>query len=249
MHGMGVREPLWSIYGKLTTDASHQFARERDIRSRMNRADRASAHDDHPSTIRLGALPPPSPSPRSGRRTTAAFQPRTERRACARLRAARTRVRPGLHAQPVAHGGDRPSPCTGLIEILQLWAPGRHARLEDFVVDALAACVGLARRRRRSIWSIKRTQRSPPLASWTRKSPRDDAREDRFMKRLRSLVDDLDDLAGARLHDHAAIIDDRVAIFGVARHRRAARRLAAAARRPRRARAPRPNGRARGTAT
>src|SRR5471032_2219186 len=31
----------------------------------------------------------------------------------------------------------------GLIEILQLWAPGRHARLEDFVVDALAACAGL----------------------------------------------------------------------------------------------------------
>jgi VanZ family protein len=33
---------------------------------------------------------------------------------------------------------------TGLIEILQFWAPGRHARLEDFIVDSLAACVGLA---------------------------------------------------------------------------------------------------------
>jgi VanZ family protein len=32
----------------------------------------------------------------------------------------------------------------GVIEILQFWAPGRHARLEDFVVDALAACAGLA---------------------------------------------------------------------------------------------------------
>jgi VanZ family protein len=32
----------------------------------------------------------------------------------------------------------------GLVEILQFWAPGRHARLEDFVVDAVAACVGLA---------------------------------------------------------------------------------------------------------
>jgi VanZ family protein len=32
----------------------------------------------------------------------------------------------------------------GIIEILQIWAPGRHARLEDFVVDALAACAGLA---------------------------------------------------------------------------------------------------------
>jgi VanZ family protein len=32
----------------------------------------------------------------------------------------------------------------GALEILQFWAPGRHARLEDFVVDALTACVGLA---------------------------------------------------------------------------------------------------------
>jgi VanZ family protein len=32
----------------------------------------------------------------------------------------------------------------GVIEILQLWAPGRHARFEDFAVDALAACAGLA---------------------------------------------------------------------------------------------------------
>jgi VanZ family protein len=33
---------------------------------------------------------------------------------------------------------------TGAIEVLQFWAPGRHARLSDFVVDALAACAGLA---------------------------------------------------------------------------------------------------------
>lgn len=32
----------------------------------------------------------------------------------------------------------------GVLELLQLWAPGRHARFEDFFVDALAACVGLA---------------------------------------------------------------------------------------------------------
>jgi VanZ family protein len=32
----------------------------------------------------------------------------------------------------------------GLLEILQLWAPGRHARFEDFAVDALTACAGLA---------------------------------------------------------------------------------------------------------
>ncbi|HEV7411214.1 MAG TPA: VanZ family protein [Bradyrhizobium sp.] len=32
----------------------------------------------------------------------------------------------------------------GVLEMLQLWMPGRHARLGDFVVDALAACVGIA---------------------------------------------------------------------------------------------------------
>src|ERR1700722_7395040 len=32
----------------------------------------------------------------------------------------------------------------GILEILQLWMPGRHARFEDFAVDALAACAGLA---------------------------------------------------------------------------------------------------------
>jgi VanZ family protein len=29
----------------------------------------------------------------------------------------------------------------GAIELAQLFVPGRHARLSDFVVDALAACV------------------------------------------------------------------------------------------------------------
>src|SRR4051812_39342425 len=32
----------------------------------------------------------------------------------------------------------------GMLELLQLWMPGRHARLEDFIVDALAACAGIA---------------------------------------------------------------------------------------------------------
>jgi VanZ family protein len=32
----------------------------------------------------------------------------------------------------------------GGLEILQLWAPGRHARWQDFIVDVLAACAGLA---------------------------------------------------------------------------------------------------------
>jgi VanZ family protein len=31
---------------------------------------------------------------------------------------------------------------TGALELAQLWAPGRHARLEDFIVDALTACAG-----------------------------------------------------------------------------------------------------------
>ena len=48
---------------------------------------------------------------------------------------------------------------TALIEILQFWAPGRHARLEDFLVDALAACVGLAAAAVYD-WTVKRTQRS-----------------------------------------------------------------------------------------
>jgi VanZ family protein len=32
----------------------------------------------------------------------------------------------------------------GAIEIAQLFAPGRHARVIDFVVDAFAACLGVA---------------------------------------------------------------------------------------------------------
>jgi VanZ family protein len=47
----------------------------------------------------------------------------------------------------------------GVIEILQLWAPGRHARLEDFVVDALAACVGLGIATGLD-WAVQRSRRS-----------------------------------------------------------------------------------------
>ena len=32
----------------------------------------------------------------------------------------------------------------GVLELLQLWMPGRHARWEDFIVDALAASAGIA---------------------------------------------------------------------------------------------------------
>jgi len=31
---------------------------------------------------------------------------------------------------------------SGLIEIAQFMSPGRHARLLDFIVDAIAACIG-----------------------------------------------------------------------------------------------------------
>jgi VanZ family protein len=32
---------------------------------------------------------------------------------------------------------------SGSIEISQLFVPGRHARLSDFIIDAIAACMGL----------------------------------------------------------------------------------------------------------
>ena len=50
---------------------------------------------------------------------------------------------------------------TGLIEILQFLAPGRHARIEDFAVDALAASLGLAAAAVLN-WTIQRKQRSLP---------------------------------------------------------------------------------------
>jgi VanZ family protein len=46
----------------------------------------------------------------------------------------------------------------GALELLQLWMPGRHARLEDFVVDALTACLGLAVAAALD-WLIRRTRR------------------------------------------------------------------------------------------
>ena len=53
---------------------------------------------------------------------------------------------------------------TGLVELLQFWAPGRHARLEDFVVDALAVCVGLVAAAAFDV-IVRRTQRSSAEAS------------------------------------------------------------------------------------
>jgi VanZ family protein len=46
----------------------------------------------------------------------------------------------------------------GVLELLQLWVPGRHARWEDFIVDALAACAGIAVAAI-SDWTIQRMRR------------------------------------------------------------------------------------------
>jgi VanZ family protein len=52
----------------------------------------------------------------------------------------------------------------GVIEILQIWAPGRHARFEDFAVDALAALVGITAAAGLE-WAIQRSRRSSVNAS------------------------------------------------------------------------------------
>jgi VanZ family protein len=48
----------------------------------------------------------------------------------------------------------------GILELLQLLAPGRHARLEDYLVDALAALAGFA-----IVSAIDRTMRARLQAS------------------------------------------------------------------------------------
>jgi VanZ family protein len=47
-----------------------------------------------------------------------------------------------------------------VLELAQLWAPGRHARLEDFVVDALTACVGFVIAAALD-WAMQRMRSSP----------------------------------------------------------------------------------------
>jgi VanZ family protein len=42
-------------------------------------------------------------------------------------------------------------PMTAVLELLQLFAPGRHARLSDFIINALGACAGVA-----VVWLIAR---------------------------------------------------------------------------------------------
>jgi len=52
----------------------------------------------------------------------------------------------------------------GGLEILQLWAPGRHARLEDFAVDAVTACIGMVIAAGLD-WAVQRSRRADANAS------------------------------------------------------------------------------------
>jgi VanZ family protein len=52
----------------------------------------------------------------------------------------------------------------GVLELLQLWMPGRHARLEDFIVDALAACAGIAVAAMLD-WLMRRSKTATPTDS------------------------------------------------------------------------------------
>ncbi|WP_426609988.1 VanZ family protein [Bradyrhizobium sp. McL0616] len=52
----------------------------------------------------------------------------------------------------------------GLLELVQFWAPGRHARLEDFVVDAATACAGFALAAAAD-WVLTRLRASPAITS------------------------------------------------------------------------------------
>ncbi|MGY3037229.1 VanZ family protein [Bradyrhizobium sp. USDA 4354] len=52
----------------------------------------------------------------------------------------------------------------GVLELMQFWAPGRHARLEDFLVDAATACLGFALAAAAD-WLLTRFRTSTPVAS------------------------------------------------------------------------------------
>src|SRR6202022_284418 len=69
-------------------------------------------------------------------------------------------------------------------------------------------------------WNGQSSDRGDPTSTRPdiKKSRETGSREDWLMA-YRALVDDLDDLARPRLDEHAPVIDDRVAIFAVARHR------------------------------
>lgn len=52
----------------------------------------------------------------------------------------------------------------GVLELMQFWAPGRHARLEDFLVDAATACLGFALAAAAD-WLLTRFRASPAATS------------------------------------------------------------------------------------
>lgn len=52
----------------------------------------------------------------------------------------------------------------GVLELMQFWAPGRHARLEDFLVDALTACLGFALAAAAD-WLLARLRAGPAMTS------------------------------------------------------------------------------------
>jgi VanZ family protein len=52
----------------------------------------------------------------------------------------------------------------GALELMQFWAPGRHARLEDFLVDALTAGAGFALAAACG-WVMTRFRASPVITS------------------------------------------------------------------------------------
>lgn len=52
----------------------------------------------------------------------------------------------------------------GVLELMQFWAPGRHARLEDFLVDAATACLGFALAAAAD-WLLKCFRASPAATS------------------------------------------------------------------------------------
>lgn len=52
----------------------------------------------------------------------------------------------------------------GGLELMQFWAAGRHARLEDFLIDALTACIGFALAAAAD-WLITRFRPAPALTS------------------------------------------------------------------------------------
>ncbi|BAL78022.1 VanZ family protein [Bradyrhizobium cosmicum] len=52
----------------------------------------------------------------------------------------------------------------GVLELMQFWAPGRHARLEDFLVDAATACAGFVLAAAAD-WAVARLRASSAVTS------------------------------------------------------------------------------------